>query len=202
MKLYDFERSGNCYKVRLLLSLLGQEYEAITIDSTQGESQTPAFKAINPRGQIPALDDNGTIIWDSMAILVYLARKANSPMLPDNALSLARVMQWLAVSENELLYGLARARSVKVFNTSFDYEACVTMAHIGLTTVDLQLHQTPWLVGDSITIADIACYPYLGLAHEGEVDIRPFPAIQAWIKRIRELPGYVSMPGLENTPLD
>jgi glutathione S-transferase len=203
MKLYDLDRSGNCYKVRLLLALLDQDYDTVTIDTRKGESLTPEFKALNPRGQIPVLDDGGTIIWDSMAIITYLARKfQRDDLLPDDALALGRVMQWLAVSENELLYGLARARAVKLFNAPFDYQACTELGHAGLATVEQQLTQTSWLAGQDFTLADIACYPYIALAHEGDVDISPYPAIQRWCRAIRALPGYVAMPGMETTPLD
>ncbi|MEJ2388637.1 MAG: glutathione S-transferase N-terminal domain-containing protein [Chromatiaceae bacterium] len=100
MKLYDYPCSGNCHKLRLMPSLLGLDYERVPVDSTTRETLTPEFRRLNPRGQIPVLDDGGTIIWDSLAILVYLARRAGGePWLPADARGEARVMQWLAVSE-------------------------------------------------------------------------------------------------------
>lgn len=203
MKLYDFELSGNCYKVRLLLSILGEDYEAVAIDIRQAQSQTDDFKRLNPRGEIPALDDEDTIIWDSMAILVYLARKYQRlDLLPEEALLLARVMQWLAVSENELLFGLARARRIKKFNGPGHHSTARVMAIDGLKVVEQQLQQTPWLAGEHLTLADIACYPYIALAHEADIDIAPYPAILRWIKAIRSQPGYIDMPGMESTPLN
>ena len=115
MKLYDFERSGNCHKVRMLLSMLELQWESITVNSATGETRKPDFLAINPRGQIPVLDDDGLVIWDSMAILCYLARQYGPEWLPMETVAFTRVMQWLAVSENELLYGLARARAALQF---------------------------------------------------------------------------------------
>jgi glutathione S-transferase len=113
MKLYDMELSGNCYKIRLFCALLGLSYETVPVDLLKGEHKTAAFLALNPRGQVPVLDDAGTLVWDSMAILVYLAKKhGDEQWLPTEPAPLARVMQWLAVSENEILYGLARARAV------------------------------------------------------------------------------------------
>ncbi len=80
MKLYDFELSGNSYRIRLLLSLLGVKHEAVTVNLTKGENREPWFLKLNPRGQVPTLDDGGTVVWDSMAILVYLARKYGGRM--------------------------------------------------------------------------------------------------------------------------
>lgn len=194
LKLYDLDRSGNCYKVRLLLSMLGLDYERITIDSTAGETQTPEFKRINPRGQIPVLVDGETVIWDSMAILVYLARRyGDERWLPTDALGEARVMQWLAVSENELLYGLARARVTVRFNKPFDLEQCHRDAKPGLEALDNQLAGQDWLAVGHPTIADIACYPYVSLAEEGRVSLEPYPAVRDWLRRVEELPGWVRM---------
>src|SRR6476646_6169286 len=110
MKLYDFGASHNCYKVRLFLAMLGLSYERQAIDLMNGENRRPDFLRLNPRGQVPVLKDEGTHIWDSTAILVYLARKyGGSLWLPDDAAGMATVTQWLAVAQNEMLYGLGRA---------------------------------------------------------------------------------------------
>ena len=202
MKLYDMELSGNCYKVRLLCSLLGMDYETVPISLKDGEAETQAFLRLNPRAQVPVLDDEGLIIWDSIAILSYLCRKADSVLLPTDALPLARVMQWLAVSENEVLYGLARARAINKFGRNFHRNTTRVMAIDALKLIDGRLQGADWLAGEDFTIADIACYPYVALAHEGDIDLVRYPAIQAWIKRIRALPGYIGMPGMEATPLD
>ncbi|MGA7979225.1 MAG: glutathione S-transferase family protein [Chromatiaceae bacterium] len=198
MKLYDYARSGNCYKVRLLLSLLGADYERVTVDTTKGESLTPEFRRLNPRGQIPVLEDGGTVIWDSMAILVYLARRhGGAPWLPTDALGEARVMQWLAVSENELLYGLARARAVLHFGRPFDLEQCQREGRTGLDTMEGQLAGREWLAAERPTIADIACFPYVALSNDAGVSLEPYPAVRAWIGRVKRLPGFVAMPGID-----
>lgn len=194
LKLYDLDRSGNCYKVRLLLSMLGLPYETVTVDSTAGETQTPEFKRLNPRGQIPVLVDGETVIWDSMAILVYLARRYGEEFwLPSDALGEARVMQWLAVSENELLYGLARARITVRFNLSFDVGQCHRDAVSGLEAMEHRLRDRLWLAGEQPTIADIACYPYVSLAEEGRFSLQPYPAVRAWLQRVEGLDGWVPM---------
>lgn len=194
MKLYDFPLSGNCYKIRLLLAFLGLNYERVTVNSATGETLTPEFKRLNPRGQIPVLEDGGVTLWDSQAILVYLARRYGSEdWLPGDALGEARVMQWLAVAENELLYGLARARAVLKFNRPFDLVQCQDDARVGMEVVNSRLEGHDWLAADRITIADIACYPYLSLADEADLSLTPYPGIEAWMARLHEQPGYVEM---------
>lgn len=194
LKLYDYPRSGNCYKVRLLLSMLGLEYTRIPTDPNAGETQMPEFKRLNPRGQIPVLLDGDTLLWDSMAILVYLARRyGDERWLPTDALGEAQVMQWLAVSENELLYGLARARVALLFNRPFDPERCRAEARPALEAMELQLGNQQWLAAAHPTIADLACYPYVSLADEAEFSLEPYPAVRGWLGRVEALPGWVAM---------
>jgi len=194
IKLYDLPPSGNCYKVRLLLAMLGLKYEKVHTDSTAGETLTPEFKRLNPRGQIPVLCDGETVIWDSMAILVYLARRyGDEPWLPSDALGEARVMQWLAVSENELLTGLAKARAGLRFNRPFDPKQCQADSAQGVGTMELQLAQREWLAASHPTIADLACYPYVNLAEEARFSLEPYPAVRAWLKRVEGLPGWEPM---------
>ncbi|MEW8507507.1 MAG: glutathione S-transferase family protein [Candidatus Thiodiazotropha sp.] len=191
LKLYNFPRSGNCYKVRLLLSMLGLDYARVDIDLLKGESLTDEFKRINPRGQVPVLLDGDLVIWDSMAILVYLARQyAASDWLSTEPLGEARVMQWLAVSENELLYGLARARATRVFGKPFDLQLCQQDGRAGLAVMESRLKQNDWLAADAVTIADIACYPYVSLAAEAEVSLQAYPGVRAWLERTEALPGW------------
>ncbi len=194
LKLYDYPLSGNCYKVRLLLSMLGCNYERIAVDIMKNETLTSEFVALNPRGQVPVLTDGEDVIWDSMAILVYLARRyGGEAWFPADPLGEARVMQWLAVSENELLYGLARARAVKRFQRPFDVEQCKRDGRAGLAALEARLKQSLWLAADRVTIADIACYPYVLLAPEGEIALDDYPAVQAWLARVQALPGWQAM---------
>ncbi|ANE56823.1 glutathione S-transferase family protein [Methylomonas sp. DH-1] len=197
MKLYDMELSGNCYKIRLLCGLLGIDYERVPVDLMQGQHKTEDFLRLNPRGQIPVLEDAGALIWDSSAILLYLARQyGGEQWLPLAAKPMAEVMQWLSLAQNELLYGLARARAAKKFNRPWDIEQCQQHGRLGLQVLERQLATNAWLAGSQPTIADIACYPYVALAPEGGVALAEFPAVLAWMQRIRELPGYVAMPGI------
>ena len=197
MKLYDNPISGNCYKVRLMLSLLGREYESIFIDSVKGGTKKPEFLAISPRGLIPVLEDNGEIISDSMAILIYLARRYGPAWLPEGPIATARVMEWLAVAADELQHGAAQARRIKKLGAPGDLTRAQMHAETGLALLEHRLEKHPWLASEHATIADIACYPYVALLPEGGVPLDPYPPIRSWMSRIEQLPGYVTMPGLE-----
>ncbi len=198
MILYHAPNSGNAFKARLFLSLLGLDHEITDVDLRAGGNRATQFLALNPRGQIPVLVDGDKVIWDSQAILVYLARRYGSEdWLPLDPEPLARVMQWLAVAENELLFGLARARAVVLFGRPWDYEQSKTLGEAGLKVLDDHLGDRDWLAADRPTIADIACYPYVALAPEGKISLAPYPTISPWIRRVQQLDGYVDMVGID-----
>jgi len=201
MKLYDLERSGNCYKVRLMLALLAQPYERITVDLDRGDHTQEAFLRLNPRGQIPVLEDAGTVVWDSLAILVYLARKSGDPRwLPLEPAAMAEVMQWLALSENELLYGLATARAVVKLGRRADLAAAQALARQGLGVLEQRLQGHDWLAGDHLTVADVACFPYVGLMADARIAPAEYPAVGRWVARILALPGCPALPVLPDRP--
>jgi glutathione S-transferase len=198
MKLYHSPVSGNAYKVQLFLTLLGLEHELVPVDLAAGQNRTEEFLRLNPRGQIPVLVDGAATIWDSQAILVYLARShGGGAWLPTEPLAMAEVMQWLAVAENELLFGLARARAVKRFGRPWDLAQCQAYGRDGLRVLEAHLGAREWLVGTGPTIADVACYPYVALAPEGEIPLDGYSSVSAWIGRVQALPGYVNMEGIE-----
>lgn len=197
MRLYDAPLSGNCHKIRMLMAFLGLEYEKVAVDTLGGGTQTAAFLQLNPRGQVPVLQDGERTVWDSQAILVYLAREYGAESwLPLDTDTLTRILQWLAVSENELLYGLARARAVLKLGRSFDLQECQAVGQTGLRVLEDRLRGAEWLAAAHITIADIACYPYVALAPEGDIDLAPYPGVRAWLARIQRQPGYEDMPGM------
>ena len=197
MKLYDLEPSGNCYKVRLMCAFLGVPLELIPVDFMSGAHKKPPLIDINPFGEIPILDDDGFIIRDSQAILVYLARKfGGEAWLPTEPKQIARVMEWVMTGENEIMRGPGDAR----LHDKFGYDLNVNLArqkaaHI-LGLMDAHLWKNDWLALGRPTIADIACLPYVGVGHEGGVPLTDYPAIRAWIGRIKNLPGFVTMPEL------
>ena len=196
VKLYDSERSGNCYKIRLFLSLTGTPCERIGVDLVAGENQTAAYRRMNPRGQVPVFEDDGTVIWDSTAILVYLARKlGREDLLPLDPSGMAEVTQWLALAQNEVLYGLARSRAVLRFKRSWNLAETQAAGRAALAVMEGHLASHPWLALDRFTLADIACYPYAALAPEGGIELDSYPAVRAWIDRIAALPGHAPLPG-------
>jgi glutathione S-transferase len=197
LKLYDAELSGNAYKIRLFLALLGLDHERVPIALGAGETRTEEFRRRNPRAQIPVLEDGEVTVFDSQAILVYLARRyAGEGWLPLEPWPMAEVMQWLAVAENELLFGLARARAVKLFGRPWDMAQSSAYGTAGLQVMDSHLAGREWLASGRVTIADVACYPYVALAPEGEIDLAPFANVRRWLGRIEALPGYVPMTGI------
>ena len=194
--LYGTPVSGNAYKARLLLSLLGLEFEEIDVNLMSGENRTESFLALNPRGQVPVLVDGEATVWDSQAILVYLARRYGEAWLPADPVAMAEVVQWLAVSENELLFGLARARAALHFGRDFDLPSCQAYGRTGLKVLEQHLAGNDWLAAGKPTIADVACMPYAALSHMGGIPLDDHPAIRAWIDRIRALPGFIAMEGI------
>jgi glutathione S-transferase len=192
MKLYHHPLSGHAHRARLLLSLLGVPHEAITVDLKAGAHKTPAFLALNPFGQVPVLDDGGTVISDSNAILVYVARKlGRTDWLPADAEGEAAVQRWLSVAAGELAYGPAAARLVTVFGATFDPEEVIGRAHTLLGRLEAHLAGRDWLVGAGPTIADVALYSYLARAPEGNVDLSRYADVNAYLRRIEALPGFL-----------
>lgn len=197
MKLYDLDVSGNCYKVRLLCSLLGVTVELIPVDFMGGAHKRSPVIDLNAFAQVPVLEDGDVILRDSQAILVYVARKwGGEAWLPTDAESMARVMQWLMVAENEIARGPGDARLHDKFKMNIDIAAAREKAARILTIMDRHLEKRAWLVLDRPTVADIACMPYVALGWEGGVPLDPYPAIAAWVERIKKLPGFIGMPGL------
>ncbi len=195
--LYDMPLSGNCHKVRLLLSLLALPYQIQAVDLRGGDQRGPDHLQRNPFGQVPVLDDDGQIIRDSQAILVYLAKRyGGKQWWPDDAYTLAQIAAWLSTAANEVANGPAKLRIDHKFGIPIDTVAAQQTADKVLGIIDQHLQSRDWLVGDSVSIADIAVYPYLALAPEGDIAIGTYMNIIVWFQRIRALPGYVAMPGM------
>jgi len=198
--LYDMSLSGNCHKVRLLLSLLALPYQTQAVDLRGGEQRGPDHLQRNPFGQVPVLDDNGQIIRDSQAILVYLAKRyGGDQWWPDDAYGLAQIAAWLSTAANEIFHGPAKLRVHHKFGSNIDTATARQTTEKILGIIDNHLQSRDWLVGDKLSIADIAVYPYLALAPEGGIDIGAYANIISWFQHIRALPGYVPMPGMWQT---
>ncbi len=197
LKLYEFAVSGNAHKIRLMLSLLGLEYEGIAVNGSEKQHKSAEFLAMNPFGQVPVLLDGDLCLRDSNAILVYLARQyGDAHWLPDEPAAMAQVMAWLATAANELAWGPSRLRVHYQFGREINVaESGQITTHL-LPILEAQLAGSDWLALGHLTIADIAIYPYIALAPEGKIDLSVYPAIIAWLRRIQALPGYVGMPGM------
>ncbi len=195
MMLYDFELSGNCYKIRLLLNLLKQNYESRMVDLLGGENRGKPFLQLNPKAEVPVLEDGELVIADSSAILVYLAMQyGQEHWLPRDPASQARIQFWLATASNEIQHGPAAARVIRVFGAPRDYNQAATVAAGVLSLIEQHLSHRDWLVADHISIADIAIYPYVALAEDGDIALDAYPHINQWRTRIEALPDYVPLP--------
>ncbi|TLG92661.1 glutathione S-transferase [Pseudomonas edaphica] len=196
IKLYGFPLSGHSHRVELMLSLLGLPSEFILVDLKQGAQKAPDFIAhLNRFGLVPVIDDNGTVLADSNAILVYLANQyGNGQWLPSDPVGQARVQRWLSAAAGQLHAGPAAARLAVVFGAEVDTVAAISRSHALLKLVDEQLSQSRFLVGEQPSIADVAFYTYVAHAPEGNVSLADYPQVRAWLARIEALPGFVGMP--------
>jgi len=193
MKLYHFALSGHAHRARLFLSLLGIPHELVDVDLKSAAQKRPEFLALNPFGQVPVLDDDGTIISDSNAILVYLATKlGRTDWLPQDAKGAAAVQRWLSVAAGDLAFGPAAARLITVFGAKHNPDDVIARAHVLLKRLEAHLAGRDWLVGTAPTIADVALYSYLSSAPEGNVDLSAYARVNAWLRRIEALPGFVA----------
>lgn len=206
MRLYDHPVSGNSYKVRLLLAFLRLPCESVVVDLMRHDQRGDAFRAINPRGEVPVLVDGALVLRDSMAILIYLARKHGPEWLPDDPAGMAEVAEWLAFAASWVQYGVFSARALVAFGMPgnglpADFPASLDEAqirgHRSLAILDQHLAERAWLVRGRPTIADIATFPYVALAPMGDIPLTPYPAVQSWIARFRALPGFVPIDGLD-----
>ncbi|MDH3740870.1 MAG: glutathione S-transferase family protein [Hyphomicrobiales bacterium] len=199
--LYDFPPSGNCHKIRIMLSILGLDYDKVTINLLKGEQKAPEFLQLNPRHKVPVLDDEGIIVADSAAILIYLSRKyGRDDLYPNEPAAMAEIQKWLSFSVNEVFNGLALSRARVIFKRDVDAEPLHAIAFGALKTMEAQLKEADWLALGQPTIADIACYPYTAAIGEAGLSLEPYPAVRAWLTRLEALPGFVAMPAFE--PLD
>ncbi|MEJ1117598.1 glutathione S-transferase [Phyllobacterium sp. CCNWLW109] len=192
MKLYFYPLSGHAHRARLFLSLLGQSFELIEVDLAKGEHKKPEFLELNSFGQVPVLVDGETVISDSNAILVYVARKlGKTDWFPEDAVGGARVQRWLSVAAGQLAFGPAAARLITVFGAKFNAEEVIGRAHALYKVLEGELTVRKWLAADHITVADVAIYSYTARAPEGNVDLSAYPNLRAWLQRIEALPGFV-----------
>ncbi|KIC17326.1 glutathione S-transferase family protein [Leisingera sp. ANG-Vp] len=194
IRIHSFPLSGHAHRVELFASLTGIAHEVINVDLAGGEHKQAAFLALNPAGQVPVIEDGSTVISDSNAILVYLARRYAPSWLPTDPVLEAEVQKFLTLAAGEIAFGPAAARLINVFNAPLDAEFCATVAGRVLGKIDAHMEGRSFLVGDAPTIADVAVYSYVAHAPEGGISLDPYPNVRALLASIENLQGFKPMP--------
>jgi glutathione S-transferase len=199
MRLHSAPRSGNSYKVRLLLGLLGTRCKIINYDTKGGETHAPEFlENVNPDGKVPVLElEDGTMLPESGAILLYLAE--GTPYLPEEKLQRAHVLRWMFFEQYSLLPNLSRPRLWRMWEVEItpqreaELERFFEQGYRALSVMERHLSDREFFVGDRPTVADVALYVYPSVAHEGGFELESYPAVCVWLDRIAALPGYVPL---------
>jgi len=196
LRLYDYFESGNAYKVRLLLTLLGQPFERVHLDILKGETRSAAFVAKNPNHRVPTLElEDGRVLAESNAILFYLAE--GTRYLPGDPFERAQALQWMFFEQYSHEPCIAVARfwhfSGQAEAHADELPAKMEGGRHALSVMDGHLADRDWFVGDAQSIADIALYAYTHVAHEGGFDLADYPSVERWIERFSAQPGHVGI---------
>jgi glutathione S-transferase len=194
--LHGFPLSGHSHRAELMLRLLDLPFAFHQVDLAGGEQRSESFLRLNPFGTVPVIEDDGVVVADSCAILVYLATKydADGLWLPRDAEGAAQVQRWLSVAQGPVFNGPCSARLVTVFGMDFDHARAKAVAERLFTTLDAVLAERTFFVNERPTIADVALYSYIAHAPEGGVALTPHAHLVAWLRRIEALPGFAPMP--------
>lgn len=196
-RVYGDMLSGNCYKIKMLMQFLKIEHEWKHLDILSGETHTDEFVSMNANARIPVLQiGDSEYLCESNAILNYLAE--GSEFLPDSGIERAKVLQWQFFEQYSHEPYLAVARFIQKFlglpaERAEEYKSKHEGGYRALAVMEQQLAKTPFIAGNSPTIADISLYAYTHVAHEGGFDLKPYTKIKKWISDIEALPGYVVM---------
>ena len=202
-KLYCFGESGNAYKVALALTLADMEWEPVFVDFFNGETRTPAFRAINVMGEVPVLVDGDTVLTQSGVMLDYISSKSGK-LGGRSAAERREVLRWLFWDNHKLSTQVGTVRYQMNFVPEAKRNAEVItffQARLKSAYAVLEAHLTgrKWLAGEAVTIADLSCCGYLYYPEPFGFDRADWPHIGAWLTRISALPGwkapYDLMPG-------
>ena len=197
MKIYGDKRSGNCYKLELLTSILELQHEWIDVDILKGETRSPWFLEKSPNGKIPILELNdGRVLSESNAIMHYLA--ANSSLIPTSQFSFASLLQWQFFEQYSHEPYIAVARYINIYlgmpeARRVEFESKQAGGYRALAVMESQLKNTSFLLGDTLSLADISLFAYTHVAHEGGFDLSAYSAIRNWISLIQSQKGFVKM---------
>ena len=206
MKLYGTHTSGNCWKAASILGLTGHAFEWVHTDPNAGDTGTPAFRAINPLGKVPALVlDDGTVLTESNAILLHVGE--GTDWLPPPGLARTRVHEWLFFEQYSHEPAIAVARNIVAWRRDAARQRdrlaeCATKGALALDIMERRLAAHRWLVGDARTVADLALFAYTHRADEGGFALERWPGVQAWIARLASLPGVTTIRRPEGWPAD
>jgi glutathione S-transferase len=195
-KLYEYSPSGNCYKVRLLLTQLNIPFDRTEINILQKESRTPEFLVKNPNGRIPVLEiAPGKFLFESNAIMFYLSEETE--FFPSDKFERAQVMQWLFFEQYSHEPFIATSRFWYLTGKAEEYQAALQQkqapGYAALGVMEQHLEKNDFFAGDRYSIADIGLFAYTHVAGEGGFDLAGFPAIKTWIERIKNQPRYISI---------
>ncbi len=196
-RLYGDSRSGNCYKVALLMRLTDQPLEWLETNVLERQTRNPEFLQLNPNGKVPLLQlPDGRCLAESNAMLLHLSR--NTAWFPDDPWQQALSWQWLFFEQYSHEPFIAVARFIALFlgKEAEEAERLKTLREKGyqaLTVMEQTLQKTKFLTSDRATVADIALYAYTHVAHEGGFDLSDYPAIRGWLRRLESQPGWMSM---------
>ncbi|MEM5342260.1 glutathione S-transferase family protein [Paraburkholderia azotifigens] len=195
IRLYTTLLSGHGHRVKLFLTLLDLPFEVIELDMRAGDNRKPEYLALNPFGQVPTIQDGDVTLFDSNAILVYLAtRYGDASWLPTDPPGAAAVQRWLSLAAGQIAYGPCAARLVTVFGAPLHHDTAKSIAVKLFDVIDRELATKPFAAGEHVTIADIAAHTYIAHAPEGGVSLEPYPNIRAWLRRVEALPRFIAMP--------
>ena len=197
IKLFGDCRSGNCYKAAWILRHAGIDFEWVETDVMTRETRTDRFLALNPNGRVPLLVfPDGRRLAESNAILLHIAE--GGPLLPADAFERALVYQWLFFEQYSHEPYIAVARFIvhlaKTADEQPDRMALLwNQGNHALAVMESRLEESPFFAGQAFSIADIALYAYTHTAEDGGFDLAPYPAVLAWLQRVQEQPGYLTM---------
>jgi glutathione S-transferase len=194
---YGMEVSGNCWKVAQILRATGHPFRWVDVDANAGETRTPDFLARNPVGKVPTVElEDGTVLIESNAILGHFAE--GTPWLPAAGLARTRVYEWLFFEQYSHEPYIAVARNIISYQRSAEANAarlaqCREGGARALGAMERRLAGHDWLTDAGPTIADLALFAYTHVADEGGFDLANWPGVQAWVARMRALPGLVPL---------
>jgi len=193
--LYDSRVSGNCYKVRLLLAHLGIPYERREVDVVDRSGRPELLGELNPALRVPTLVlDDGRPLGESGAILWYFGE--GTRFVPEDRYERAQVLQWMFFEQYDHEPAIAVARfwlsySGRPHEFEPRREERTAAGYRALDAMERGLEGRRFLVGDGMTLADIALYAYTHVADEGGFDLARYPAIRAWLEHVAADPGHV-----------